>query len=164
MKTPFLRFIDYVEYLAVSHSEVLHDPKSQPRFVGVFDSELVALSSNEDEIIIQATDVNGKVTGDSDTMIPEIMTGIIAWCARNKTDDHDAEREAFEKSFRIGSDFIARMAEDSAEGCEVLTGFDSNRVTFSMVGPHANNLVGYWFQFPLRDPNYLIEYDESIWQ
>lgn len=165
--TPFFKYLEYLESLASSHAEVKHHPKNKRRFVGWVEQEFKALAQSGTDIIVQADAVNGKLASGShfDDMRPEFMTGFMIWVKKGDGTDHDREREAFEKSWKIGREFLARIVEDSrTDNCPELMFFDVDRVSFNMVSTELGNYSGYIFNFPMRDSGNSIEYDETVWQ
>lgn len=156
---------DYLKTLAVSHREIGHIEGKRDRFAYNLKKSSQQVFKGEPEIVLQHDDLTGSMRGHTDELIPVLNAGFVVWCSY-RNDDVKSEMEAFEKSFRIGSEILAKIIHDGSEGCSPFQAINPTAITFRQVGPESLNFVGYLFKFPvsLISSDINIEFNQSQWQ
>lgn len=158
-------WINYLKLLATEHTEIRHIEGKRERFSYNLKKHSQAIFSREKEIVLQHDDLSGSMTGHMDELTPVLNAGFVVWIAY-KNDSVESEMEAFEKSFRIGSEILSRIIYDASEGCSPFHAVNPSAITFRQVGPESNNFCGYLMRFPLKllSSTVNIEHNSSQWQ
>ena len=158
-------WINYLKQLASEHKEIRHLDSKRERFSYNLKKHSQQIFSNEKQIVLQHDDLSGSMRGHVDDLIPVLNAGFVVWVAFNN-DSVKSEMDAFEKSFKIGSEILSRIIYDASEGCSPFHAVNPSAISFRQVGPESHNFCGYLIKFPLSliDSDINIEHNPDQWQ
>ncbi len=138
---------DYQQHLAETHVDLLHNTDGRKAFARFqTDEHITQIKKQATKNIVVILEVNGERLDDID--FKKIRRGIsIIFGSRAATNGSAASSidQAVEKSEEIMFDFINKMHEDQAQGCDM--NFDLDRITWdNLEGPWLDNYYG-WILF-----------------
>lgn len=152
--------MNYFEGLASSHREIRHSERN-PRFSTMMKVDFTRVSKDTKGPILQVYDISGGIRGNTDELIPTPQIGFMVWVGY-QNEDSQSEQAAFDKSFRIGAEILAKIVEDQQSGCSPLNGFRAETVNFTQIDMEAHNFRAYLFRFPITGK--IIEHNSDQWQ
>lgn len=153
------KILDYFEGIAASHKEINHSDRN-PRFSTMLNTHFTNVAENADDIILQVYDITGTLIT-SNVILPSPNLGFLVWVGFER-DNNLSEQKAFDKSFEVGTQILAKILYDQDQGCAPFNGFKPSQVRWAQVDQQAHNFNAYLFQFPILGE--AVDYNPELWQ
>jgi len=98
----------------------------------------------------------------ADNTLDELQGGFMVLDHLENVDDFHTEMEVLQSTKRICADIIARMIQDVKTHQSSISGFNTNSVTYEMLGPIFDNDFGFQFNFKVHS-GIDLQYDSTKW-
>lgn len=139
---------DYLETLAESHVALQHSA-TRKTFYRMTAEEGNAVATNAASPRLQVESYGGRYTG-SPEGLDKVANLVLKVLVKAATVSEAARQQAYNEAEAILDDIIAKLAEQSIDGCFPLSGIIFNSIAFDKVGPEGQNDFGYRVTIPIR--------------
>jgi hypothetical protein len=142
----FADYVSYFKYLCEKHPDLLHAEQSGERVFEVISSEEAVgdfrAGAKGKSFIVRLILPGGTAGGDESNAYVDLRGGfVIARYHSDRKDGKSAQLDALAESYRIGTEFLARMMSDSNAGVP-LFGFSAGTLEAMSPGVQPRLLVG----------------------